>query len=411
MTQQKCEDIQTLNKVFNNKRSPARKLCENCLQISPKNEMTFCNNCNLSHKTSSSTLLTNTEGTNVLEQNTRKCERNPIQIDFSSVCESPDVIPPTPPVRLKNLNKKKLGGNKCVKRKFNFVETDCQKKKVLCSEQSQPKVKEEPKIDFVYRNDENIPQGERKICKPSNKNPFLKSLTKSKNIIGSQATESLLDSVLAKSESPVQFSLVKSNLHKVSAVSSKTGSSRSEIKSTVYESVDLTSGDFLNSCREIRVSPQVEVSLKICENECHENSGGKSLQDHSSKSLKIDLVSHIDDKVLVEEPCPQKKILTSYARISDNQDLCSQGKTSGELYFPPISKPAEKFLTGPNVSDDEEISTSFLDDFCFDESTVKELVHFFCMFITLTNIISILYRKCFFYKVILNNFNNFISIA
>lgn len=371
MRHQKCEDIQTLNEVFNNKRSPARKLCENCLQISPKNEMTFCNNCNLSQKTSSSTSLSNTEVTIELEQNARKSEIKSIQIDFPSVCESPDVIPPTPPAQLKNRNKKKLVGNKCVKRKFNFVETDCQKKKLLCSEQSQPKEKEESIRDFVCTNDENIPQVERAICKPSTKNPFYKPLTNSKNIKGSQATGSLLDSVLSKSETPVQFSLVKSNLHKVSAVLSKTDSRSTEIKSTVDGSVDLTSADCSRSCREIRVSPQIEINFKVCKNECHESSGDNSLQDHASKNLKTDLVYHIDDKVWVEEPCPQKEILTSCERVNDNQDLYSQGKT-GELYFPPVGKPAEKVLTRPTVSDDEEMSTSFLEDLCFNESTVKE---------------------------------------
>lgn len=371
MRHQKCEDIQTLNEVFNNKRSPARKLCENCLQISPKNELTFCNNCNLSHKTSDSTSLSNTEVTIELEQNARKSEIKSIQIDFPSVCESPDVIPPTPPAQLKNRNKKKLVGNKCVKRKFNFFETDSQKKKLLCSEQSQPKEKEEPIIDVLCTNDENIPQEERAICKPSTKNPFYKPLTNSKKIKGSQATGSLLDSVLSKSETPVQFSLVKSNLHKVSAVSSKTDSRSSEIKSTVDGSVDLTSADCSRSCREIRVSPQIEINFKVCKNECHESSGNNSLQDHASKNLKTDLVYHIDDKVWVEEPCPQKEILTSYERVNDNQDLCSRGK-NGELYFPPVGKPAEKVLTRPTVSDDEEMSTSFLDDFCFNESTVKE---------------------------------------
>lgn len=333
--------------------------------------MTFCNNCNLSHKTSGSTSLSNTEVTIVLEQNARKSEIKSIQIDFPSVCESPDVIPPTPPARLKNLNKKKLVGNKCVKRKFNFVETDCQKKKLLCSEQSQQEEKEEPISDFVCTNDENIPQEERAICKPSTKNPFYKPVTNSKNIKVSQATGSLLDSVLSKSETPVQFSLVKSNLHKISAFSSKTDSRRSEIKSTVDGSVDLTSADCSRSCREIRVSPQIEISFKVCKNEGHESSGDNSLQDHSSDNLKTDLVYHIDDKVLVEEPCPQKEILTS-ERVNDNQDLCSQSKTSGELHFPPVGKPAEKVLTRPTVSDDEEMSTSFLDDFCFNESIVKE---------------------------------------
>lgn len=335
--------------------------------------MTFCNNCNLSHKTSGSTSLSNTGVTIVLEQNARKSEIKSIQIDFPSVCESPDVIPPTPPARLKNLNKKKLVGNKCVKRKFNFVETDCQKKKLLCSEQSQQKEKEEPISDFVCTNDENIPQEERAICKPSTKNPFYKPVTNSKNMKVSQATGSLLDSVLSKSETPVQFSSVKSNLHKISAVSSKTDSRRSEIKFTVDGSVDLTSADCSRSCREIRASPQIaEISFKVCKNEGHESSGDSSLQDHSSDNLKTDLVYHIDDKVLVEEPCPQKEILTSNERVNDNQDLCSQGKTSGELNFPPVGKPAEKVLTRPTASDDEEMSTSFLDDFCFNESTVKE---------------------------------------
>lgn len=334
--------------------------------------MTFCNNCNLSHKTTGSTSLSNTEVTIVLEQNARKSEIKSIQIDFPSVCESPDVIPPTPPARLKNPSKKKLVGNKCVKRKFNFVETDCKKKKLLCSEQSQQKEKEEPISDFVCTNDENIPQEERAICKPFTKNPFYKPVTNSKNIKVSQATGSLLDSVLSKSETPVQFSSVKSNLHKISAVLSKTDSRRSEIKSTVDGSVDLTSADCSRSCREIRASPQIEISFKVCKNEGHESSGDNSLQDHSSDNLKTDLVYHIDDKVLVEEPCPQKEILTSNERINDNQDLCSQGKTSGELHFPPFGKSAEKVLTRPTVSDDEEMSTSFLDDFCFNESTVKE---------------------------------------
>lgn len=373
MRQKKCEDIQTLNEVFNNKRSPARKLCENCLQISPKNESTFCNNCNLSHKTSSSTPSTNTEVTNVSEQNTRKCEIKSIQIDFLSECASPDVIPPTPPAQIKNLNNRKLGVNKCVKRKFNFAETDCLKKKLLCSEQGQPIEKEEPKRDFVCTNDENVPQGERKNCKPATKNPFYKPLNKSKSIKSSLATGSLLDSVLSKSEKAVQFSSMKSNLHKVSAVSSKTDNPRSESKSTVDESVDLTKGDDSSrSCPEIRMRPQIEISLKVCEDECHEDSGDKSLQDHSSKNLKNNLVPHIGDKVLVEELCPQKESLTNYGRINDNQDLCSQGKTSSELYFSPTGKPAEKVLTRPTVSDDEDLSTSFLDDFCFDESTFKE---------------------------------------
>lgn len=368
--QEKCEEISNLKAVLNNKTCPGRKLCVNCLQISPKHESEFCNNCNLSHKDLSSTPLPNTKVTNILELSSKECEIKPIHNNVPDLCESPDVIPPTPPVILKGPNKEKLGRNKSVKRKFNFFETDCKKKSN----------KRETSTKDNSTNDENIPQGKRKNCQPSTKNPFRKPSSKSISIESSQWTsqgaEGLLDCVLAQSETPVMLSLGESNMHKKSTVVSETKNPRSESKSTT-EYLDLTGDDCSRDCHKAIMNPQKENS-----NKKNEHSRIKSLKDSSSTNLKNNVTPQFDDKVhlLVEKPFPQNESLLelnvlfdkSHSKMKDNQESLPQGKTDEKLNLPLTGKHEEQMQPRHPPNDDEDISTSFLDDLSFDESSLKE---------------------------------------
>lgn len=158
--------------------NPIQKLCLKCLQASPKTETPFCNHCNQSSTNPTVSFKNNEKVNKPFCSGENVSNPSKLSLSNNKLSDSPDLIPPTPPLCKKNDKQ-----SKSVKRKFSFTEVNNASKKISLSKESDvAKGPKEAISDIVSpvisKTANEVSEGKENNLKPLKRNPFSKTLSK-----------------------------------------------------------------------------------------------------------------------------------------------------------------------------------------------------------------------------------------